>query len=55
MARLQRIPRIGDFFDYEGHRFTVEAMEGHRIARVRIEHAPAEEEKASSRPFSNTA
>jgi CBS domain containing-hemolysin-like protein len=42
MARLQRIPRVGDFFDYEGHRFTVDAMEGHRIARVRIEHAPAE-------------
>ena len=42
MARLQRIPRVSDFFDYEGHRFTVEAMEGHRIARVRIEHAPAE-------------
>ena len=41
MARLQRIPRVSDFFDYEGHRFTVEAMEGHRIARVRIEHAPA--------------
>jgi putative hemolysin len=42
MARLQRIPRVGDFFDYEGHRFTVDAMEGHRIARVQIAHAPAE-------------
>jgi len=37
LARLQKIPHVGDSFDYEGHRFTVEEMEGHRIARVRIE------------------
>jgi CBS domain containing-hemolysin-like protein len=37
LARLQRIPRVGDVFDYEGHRFTVEEMEGHRIAKVQIE------------------
>ncbi len=37
LARLQRIPRVGDAFDYEGHRFTVEQMEGHRIAKVQIE------------------
>ena len=37
LARLQRIPRVGDSFDYEGHRFTVEEMEGHRIAKVQIE------------------
>jgi putative hemolysin len=37
LARLQRIPRVGDSFDYEGHRFTVEDMEGHRIAKVQIE------------------
>jgi CBS domain containing-hemolysin-like protein len=37
LARLQKIPRIGDAFDYEGHRFTVEEMEGHRIAKVQIE------------------
>ncbi len=37
LARLQRIPRIGDGFDYENHRFTVEEMEGHRIAKVKIE------------------
>ena len=37
LARLQRIPRVGDTFDYEGHRFTVEQMEGHRIAKVQIE------------------
>jgi len=34
---LQKIPRIGEGFDYDGHRYTVEEMEGHRIARVKIE------------------
>jgi len=37
LSRLQRVPTIGDTFDYEGHRFTVAEMEGHRIARVKIE------------------
>jgi putative hemolysin len=37
LARLQRIPKTGDAFEYEGHRFTVEDMEAHRIAKVKIE------------------
>jgi putative hemolysin len=37
LARLQKVPRVGDTFEYEGHRFTVEEMEGHRIAKVQIE------------------
>ncbi|HZR59195.1 MAG TPA: hemolysin family protein [Terriglobales bacterium] len=37
LSRLQRLPGVGETFEYEGHRFTVEEMEGHRIARVRIE------------------
>jgi len=37
LARLQRIPRVGDAFEFEGHRFTVEEIEGHRIAKVQIE------------------
>jgi len=37
LARLQRIPYLGESFEYEGHRYTVEDMDGHRIARVRIE------------------
>ncbi len=28
LARLQRIPRQGDTFEYEGHRYTVLEMEG---------------------------
>jgi CBS domain containing-hemolysin-like protein len=37
LARLQRIPALRDSFEYEGRRYTVEELEGHRIARVRIE------------------
>jgi putative hemolysin len=37
LARLQRIPYLGESFEYEGHRYTVDEMEGHRIARVKIE------------------
>ena len=40
LARLQRIPKVGDAFDYEGHRFTVDEMDGHRIANVKIEKLP---------------
>jgi len=34
---MQKVPRAGEGFDFEGRRFTVEEMEGHRIARVRID------------------
>jgi putative hemolysin len=37
LSRLQKIPREGDVFDYERHRFIVEKMDGHRIAAVRVE------------------
>ena len=37
LARLQRIPSAGESFEYEGHRYTIEEMEGHRIAKVKIE------------------
>ena len=37
LARLQRIPEVRDTFEYEGRRYTVEELDGHRIARVRIE------------------
>jgi putative hemolysin len=37
LSRMQRVPSVGETFDYEGHRFTVADMEGHRIARVKIE------------------
>jgi len=37
LARLQRIPRVKDGFEYDGHRYTVEEMDGHRIAKIKIE------------------
>ena len=37
LARLQRIPTLREAFEYEGRRYTVEELDGHRIARVRIE------------------
>jgi putative hemolysin len=37
LARLQRIPNAGESFDFEGHRYKIEEMEGHRIAKVRID------------------
>ncbi|MGA7568304.1 MAG: hemolysin family protein [Terriglobales bacterium] len=41
LSRLQKMPAGGEAFDYDGHRFVVEKMEGHRIATVRIEPVPA--------------
>jgi CBS domain containing-hemolysin-like protein len=41
LSRLQKMPEGGEAFDYEGRRFVVEKMDGHRIATVRIELVPA--------------
>src|SRR6266849_1073757 len=40
LSRLQKMPEDGEAFDYEGRRFVVEKMDGHRIATVRIEPVP---------------
>jgi CBS domain containing-hemolysin-like protein len=37
LSKLQKIPAIGDSCYYGGRRFTVEEMDGYRIARVKIE------------------
>jgi putative hemolysin len=37
LSRLQKIPATGDACYYGGKKFVVEEMDGHRIARVRIE------------------
>jgi CBS domain containing-hemolysin-like protein len=37
LSKLQKIPETGDSCYYGGRRFTVEEMDGHRIARVKIE------------------
>jgi putative hemolysin len=41
LSRLQKIPTGGEAFHYEGRRFVVEKIEGHRIATVRVEPIPA--------------
>jgi CBS domain containing-hemolysin-like protein len=41
LSRLQKMPAGGEAFDYEGRRFIVEKMDGHRIATVRIEPIPS--------------
>jgi CBS domain containing-hemolysin-like protein len=35
--KLGHIPKGGESIEYEGHRFTVLNMEGHRIAKVKVE------------------
>ena len=48
LARLQKIPSLGESFEYESHRYTVEELEGHRIAKVKIEKTENVEAKAGS-------
>jgi putative hemolysin len=48
LFRLGRIPRPGEWVEYEGRRYTVLAMERNRIARVRIEKAPGVEPAAGA-------
>ncbi len=49
LARLQRIPTLGESFEFEGRRYTVEEMEGHRIAKVKIEKLERAETKAEAK------
>jgi putative hemolysin len=37
LSRLQRLPRGGEAFDFQGRRFTVLEMEGRRVAQVKVE------------------
>jgi putative hemolysin len=43
MARLGRIPNVGDIIDFDGVRLTVARVEGRRIARVRLTPPPVPE------------
>jgi putative hemolysin len=45
LSRLQRIPQGGETFEYDGRRFTVMEMEGHRIAKIKVEVASEPAEK----------
>jgi CBS domain containing-hemolysin-like protein len=48
LSRLQKMPTGGEAFDYEGRRFVVEKMDGHRIATIKIE--PVPKAQAASAP-----
>ncbi|MBV8894712.1 MAG: hypothetical protein JO266_22500 [Acidobacteria bacterium] len=37
LARMQKIPRAGEAVEFEGRRFTVDEMDDHRVAKVKIE------------------
>jgi putative hemolysin len=37
LSRLQKIPRVGEGFDFDGRRYLVKEMDGLRIASVKIE------------------
>jgi putative hemolysin len=50
LSRLQRMPAGGESFDYQGSKFTVERMDGHRIALVRIEPVVAAAARIESAP-----
>jgi putative hemolysin len=41
LFQLGYIPKPGELLDYGGRRFTIAEMDHNRIARVRIERAPA--------------
>jgi CBS domain containing-hemolysin-like protein len=41
LAQLGHIPEAGESVDFEGRRYTVAEMSGHRISRVRIEPVPS--------------
>ena len=40
LTRLQRIPKVGDSFVFDGRRYTVVQMDDHRIAKVKVELEP---------------
>jgi len=42
LAKLQKIPAVGDSFEYEGRRYSVAAMDGLRVEAVKIESPPAQ-------------
>jgi len=45
MAKLQRVPQKGDAVEFDSRKFSVEEMEGLRVAKVKVEAEPAPEVK----------
>jgi CBS domain containing-hemolysin-like protein len=49
LAQLQKIPAVGDSFEYEGRRYTVANRDGLRVESVKIETvAPQPQAQTSS-------
>jgi putative hemolysin len=42
LVQLGHIPQVGEWVDYDGRRLTVVAVDGRRIARIRVEPVPME-------------
>jgi CBS domain containing-hemolysin-like protein len=49
LVRLGSIPRGGESFVYESHRYTVLEVEGHRVSKVRIETLPRANQEPGAR------
>jgi CBS domain containing-hemolysin-like protein len=52
LSRLQKMPTGGESFEYQGRRFAIERMDGHRVALVRIELLKAESTATPPQPLS---
>ena len=50
MARLGRVPKVGDQVTFDGLRLTVQAMDGRRIARVRLTRTDSAAEPETAEP-----
>ncbi|MFZ3262817.1 MAG: hemolysin family protein [Terriglobales bacterium] len=55
LSRLQKMPKGGESFEYQGRRFVIERMDGHRVALVRIEPIRTEPPVVSSRELRATS
>jgi putative hemolysin len=49
LARLDRIPKVGDNLEFESRRFTVVEMDEHRVARVKVETLKPKEPSEANR------
>jgi CBS domain containing-hemolysin-like protein len=50
LTQLQKIPSVGDSFEYDGRRYTVASMDGLRIDTVKIEVAQSQAQPQPAPP-----
>jgi putative hemolysin len=48
LAKGQKIPAVGDSFEFDGRRYTVESMDGLRVESVKIETSPTQHQPQGS-------